>query len=129
MRRTRGKEEFLAAYGTLRRRSLFQRGTLVSRKLGFFGFGQLRGKLFRQKSYPAAVEGRGAIPVELFLILDNTVWNELDRYEGCDFAHESKSLFYRRRVRLLQPSLVVWAYFLGHRNVRGNLVGSIAEQS
>jgi hypothetical protein len=65
------------------------------------------------------VEGAGIVPVELFLVLDPTVWNELDKYEGCDLAHERSSLYYRRKVRLLQPSLIVWVYFLGHRQVRG----------
>jgi gamma-glutamylcyclotransferase (GGCT)/AIG2-like uncharacterized protein YtfP len=117
------KGEFLAVYGTLRRRSLFQRGLQVAPKLRFFCLGRLRGKLFSQKGYPAAVQGYGIIPVEIFQILDATVWNDLDRYEGCDFTQESSSLFYRKKVRLLRPSLVVWAYFLGNRSVRGNLVG------
>jgi gamma-glutamylcyclotransferase (GGCT)/AIG2-like uncharacterized protein YtfP len=113
------KGEFLAVYGTLRRHSLFRRGPLISSKLRFFCSGQLRGRLFWQQSYPAAVECRGVIPVEVFLILDSTVWDALDRYEGCDFGHESSSLFYRKRVRLVRPSLVVWVYFFGRPSVRG----------
>jgi hypothetical protein len=65
------------------------------------------------------VEGAGIVSVEVFLVLDPTVWDELDRYEGCCLAREPKSLFYRQKVRLLQPSLIVWVYFLGHRQVRG----------
>jgi gamma-glutamylcyclotransferase (GGCT)/AIG2-like uncharacterized protein YtfP len=116
--------EFLAVYGTLMRRSLFQRGVSISQKLSFFGSGQLRGKLFWQNSFPAAVEGCGTIPVEIFRIIDEKVWHDLDRYEGCDFASEPDSLFYRKSVRLLRPSLIVWVYFLGHRQVRGKLVGN-----
>jgi gamma-glutamylcyclotransferase (GGCT)/AIG2-like uncharacterized protein YtfP len=123
------KDEFLGVYGTLRRRSLFQRGLLVSAKLRFFCSGQLRGKLFCQGSYPAAVQGCGIIPVEVFLILDPTVWNDLDRYEGCDLTREPSSLFYRQKVRLLRPALIVWIYFLGHRQVRGNLTSASAPQA
>ncbi len=123
------KDEFLGVYGTLRRRSLFQRGLLVSAKLRFFCSGQLRGKLFCQGSYPAAVQGCGIIPVEVFLILDPTVWNDLDRYEGCDLTREPSSLFYRQKVRLLRPALIVWIYFLGHRQVRGNLTSALAPQA
>jgi gamma-glutamylcyclotransferase (GGCT)/AIG2-like uncharacterized protein YtfP len=112
--------ELLAVYGTLRRRSLFQRGPLISQKLGFLCSGHLRGKLFWQKNFPAAVEGYGVIPVEIFRILDPAVWEHLDQYEGCDMMHEPGSLFYRKKVRLLRPSLVAWVYLLGHRNVRGN---------
>jgi len=123
------KGEFLGVYGTLRRRSLFQRGPEISAKLRFFCYGQIRGKLFCQGIYPAAVPGCGIIPVEVFLILDPTVWNDLDRYEGCDSAHEPSSVFYRQKVRLLRPSLIVWIYFLGHRQVRGNLTSPLAPRA
>jgi hypothetical protein len=56
-------------------------------------------------------------------VLDPAVWNDLDRYEGCDVAHEPSSLFYRQKVRLLRPSLVAWVYFLGQRQFRGKLIG------
>jgi gamma-glutamylcyclotransferase (GGCT)/AIG2-like uncharacterized protein YtfP len=114
--------DLLAAYGTLRRRSQFQRGSRVGSKVRFLGTGRLRGRLFWQEGYPAAVPGFGAVPVEIFLVVDATVWSDLDRYEGCDLAHEASSLFYRRQVRLLSPSVIVWAYFLGHRQLRGNPV-------
>ena len=114
--------ELLAAYGTLRRRSQFQRCSLIGPTLRFLGTGWLRGRLFWQKGYPAAVPGFGTIPVEIFLVADATIWVDLDRYEGCDLAHEANSLFYRQRVRLLSPSVIVWAYFLGHRQLRGNPV-------
>jgi gamma-glutamylcyclotransferase (GGCT)/AIG2-like uncharacterized protein YtfP len=117
-------QEFIAVYGTLKRRSLFRRGSFISSKLRFHCSGQLRGKLFRQHSYPAAVEGCGVIPVEIFHIFDAAVWSDLDKYEGCNFTDEPSSLFYGKKVRLLRPSLVAWVYFLGHRNVRGRLVAS-----
>ena len=116
------KDEFLGVYGTLRRRSLFRRGASIAAKLRFFCFGHLRGKLFCQGSYPGAIEDSGIIPVEVFRVLDPAVWDDLDRYEGCDVAHEPSSLFYRQKVRLLRPSLVVWVYFLGQRQFRGKLI-------
>jgi gamma-glutamylcyclotransferase (GGCT)/AIG2-like uncharacterized protein YtfP len=114
-----GKAEFLGVYGTLRRRSLFQRGPRISAKLRFFGSGQIRGKLFWQGNFPAAVPGCGIIPVEIFQILDSTIWNDLDRYEGCDLGHESNSLFCRKKVLLRRSLITVWVYFLGHRQFRG----------
>src|SRR5260221_1364877 len=111
------KDEFLGVYGTLRRRSLFSRGLLVSAKLRFFCSGQLRGKLFCQGSYPAAVQGCGIIPGEVFPILDPTVLDDLDWYEGCDFTREPSLLFYRQKVRLLRPAFIVWVYLLGHHPV------------
>jgi gamma-glutamylcyclotransferase (GGCT)/AIG2-like uncharacterized protein YtfP len=112
------KDEFLGVYGTLRRRSLFQRGPSISPKLRFFCFGHLRGRLFCHRSFPAAVQYAGVVPVEVFLILDPTVWDELDKYEGCYLADEPSSLYYRRKVRLLRPTLTVWVYFLGQHQRR-----------
>jgi gamma-glutamylcyclotransferase (GGCT)/AIG2-like uncharacterized protein YtfP len=120
------KGEFLGVYGTLRRRSLFRRGSSISAKIRFFCFGHLRGRLFCQKSFPAVVQGPGIVPIEVFLVLDPTVWDELDRYEGCCLNHELSSLFYRQKVRLLRPSLIVWVYFLGHHQVRGKLMAPLA---
>jgi len=116
------KDEFLGVYGTLRRRSLFRRGPPLAAKLRFFCSGRLRGKLFWQGSYPAAVQVYGIIPVEVFLVLDPAVWDDLDRYEGCHVGRVPSSLFYRQKVRLLRPSLVVWVYFLGQRQFRGKLI-------
>jgi gamma-glutamylcyclotransferase (GGCT)/AIG2-like uncharacterized protein YtfP len=120
------KDEFLGVYGTLRRRSLFRRGPLIAAKLRFFCAGRLRGKLFCQGSYPAAVQDYGIIPVEVFLVLDPAVWDDLDRYEACDVARAPSSLFYRQKVRLLRPSLVVWVYFLGQRQLRGKPIDALA---
>jgi gamma-glutamylcyclotransferase (GGCT)/AIG2-like uncharacterized protein YtfP len=107
------KDEYLAVYGTLRRRSLFQRRPRISGKLRFFCFGQLRAKSFWQYDYPAAVPGFGVVPVEIFRVIDSSAWSELDQYEGCTFDDASASIFHRKQVRLLQPSLVVWVYLLG----------------
>ena len=70
------------------------------------------------------VQGSGIVAVEVFLVLDPTVWDELDRYEGCCLAHEPSSLFYRQKVRLLRPWLIVWVYFLGHHQLRGKLLSA-----
>jgi gamma-glutamylcyclotransferase (GGCT)/AIG2-like uncharacterized protein YtfP len=121
---TRADIELLAVYGTLRRRSLFQRRPLVSGKLHFFCFGQLRARLFWQGGHPAAVPGPGVVPVEVFRIIDPAIWTDLDQYEGCVFGNEPASLFYRKRVRLLRPSLVVWAYFLRRTGVHGEPLDS-----
>jgi gamma-glutamylcyclotransferase (GGCT)/AIG2-like uncharacterized protein YtfP len=123
------QDEYLGVYGTLRRRSLFRRGRSIAAKLRFFCSGGLRGKLFCQGSYPAAVQDFGIIPVEVFLVLDPAVWDDLDGYEGCDLARAPSSLFYRQKVRLLRPSLVVWVYFLGQRQFRGTLIDPLAPAS
>jgi gamma-glutamylcyclotransferase (GGCT)/AIG2-like uncharacterized protein YtfP len=107
------KNEFLAVYGTLRRRSLFHQRPGISGKLRFFCFGQLRAISFWQNDYPAAVPGFGVVSIEVFRVIDSAAWSELDQYEGCMFDDEPASIFHRKQVRLLQPSLVVWVYLLG----------------
>lgn len=111
--------DFLAAYGTLRRRSLFNRLPLAASRLHFVGYGRIRGRLFWQRAFPAVVQDRGIVGVELFQIVDPSVWGDLDFYEGFDPINLGASLFIRRQVLLLNPRLWAWGYFLGSQMPRG----------
>lgn len=104
--------DLLAVYGTLRRRSIFQKMPLVVARLRFVGYGQIRGQLFWQRTFPALIQGPGIVAVELFEITEAKVWCDLDSYEGFDPANSRASLFIRRRVLLSNPRLWAWAYFL-----------------
>jgi gamma-glutamylcyclotransferase (GGCT)/AIG2-like uncharacterized protein YtfP len=104
--------DFLAVYGTLRRRSIFPKLPKAVPHLRFVGYGQVRGRLFWQRTFPALIHGPGIVGVELFEILDANVWCDLDPYEGFDPANSRASLFIRRQVLLLNPRLWAWAYFL-----------------
>ena len=105
----------LAVYGTLRRRSVFQRLPLAVSRLQFFGCGLIRGHLFWQRAYPALIQEHGIAQVELFRIVDANVWDELDLYEGCDPSNLAASLFIRRQVLLWNPRVWAWAYFLNRQ--------------
>jgi gamma-glutamylcyclotransferase (GGCT)/AIG2-like uncharacterized protein YtfP len=110
---------FLAVYGSLRRRAPAQRGFLVARSLSFFGHGILRGQLFTQNGYPGAVEGPGAIQVEIFRVRDQGVLQALDFYEGFSADSRGYNLFDRKVIRLLHPGIVATVYFLARQTPRG----------
>ena len=110
---------FLAVYGTLRRRSVFQKSPWAAARLRFFGCGLIRGRLFWQRTYPALVQGPGIAQVELFWIADPNVLSNLDQYEGFEPTDPRSSLFIRREVLLLNPRVWAWTYFLGPEIPRG----------
>jgi gamma-glutamylcyclotransferase (GGCT)/AIG2-like uncharacterized protein YtfP len=109
----------LAAYGLLRRRSLARCGHAVLRNLRYYGTGLLRGMAFIQHGYPGVVELSGIVLVEIFEVLDDSVWEILDRFEGFDSSCRRRALFYRKQVRLLRPEIPVSVYFLGREIPRG----------
>jgi gamma-glutamylcyclotransferase (GGCT)/AIG2-like uncharacterized protein YtfP len=110
---------FLAVYGTLRRRSLAKQGFCVLRNLRFHAHGVLRGLLFSQNGYPGVLEQPGLVPVEVYRVLSESVWETLDRYEGFRPVLGHRSLFYRKEVTILHPEIRASVYFLGREIPRG----------
>ncbi len=110
---------FFASYGSLRRRSLSRQGNAVVRGLQFHGNGLLRGLGFLQRGYPGVIEQPGVVEVEIYRVLDEEVWEKLDRYEGYIPNLGERSLFYRKNVRLLHPEICASVYFLGREIPRG----------
>jgi gamma-glutamylcyclotransferase (GGCT)/AIG2-like uncharacterized protein YtfP len=111
--------EVLAVYGTLRRRSIFPKLPIAASRLQFFSYGLIGGRLFWQRTYPGLIQDRGIAPVELFRIVDPTVFGDLDRYEGFDSRNLPASLFIRTQVLLLNPQVRAWVYFLNRQIPRG----------
>ena len=110
---------FLAVYGTLRRRSIFHKLPAAAARLRFFSCGLVGGRLFWQRTYPALVQDRGIAQVELFRIVDPSVLADLDRYEGFDPSNLKASLFVRNQILLLNPPVRAWVYFLNRQIPRG----------
>src|SRR5258708_13806689 len=108
----RSRCDFLAVYGTLRRRSIFNRLPLAVSRLHFVGYGRIRGRLFWQRAFPALVQDRGIAKIELFRIVDPSILGDLDRYEGFDPAIVKPSLFIRLQVLLLNTRLWTSAHLL-----------------
>jgi gamma-glutamylcyclotransferase (GGCT)/AIG2-like uncharacterized protein YtfP len=114
---------FLAVYGSLRRRSLARQSFFVRRDLEFYAYGVLRGLLLVQNGYPAVLEQSGLVRVEIFRLRSEVIWEVLDRYEGYQPEFGYRSLFYRKKVRLLRPEIRAWVYFLGREVPRGRQMG------
>lgn len=110
---------FFAVYGSLRRRNLSKQGSPVLRNLRFYGHGILRGLLFIQNGYPGVVEQPGLVRVEIYRVLNESVWEILDRYEGYLPSVGRRSLFYRTIVTLLHPEIRASVYFLGREIPKG----------
>ncbi len=108
--------ELLAVYGTLRRRSVFRRLPGAIPHLQFFTYGLVRGRIFWQGRFPALIDECGVAKVEVFRVTEQSVWPDLDFYEGCDPTAVRCSLFIRRQVLLVNPRQWAWAYFL-NRNI------------
>jgi len=104
---------YLVAYGTLRRRTQYRLGYSVGSCLKFYGYGLLRGFRLAQRGYPAVLEQPGLVRVEIFRVLNESIWAILDRYEGYDPRIGKNSLFVRKAVALVRPRVYAWVYFLG----------------
>ena len=113
---------YLVAYGTLRRRSQYRLGYSVGSCLKFYGYGLLRGLRFVQREYPAVLEQPGLVRVEIFQVLNESVWAILDRYEGYDPRIGKNSLFVRKAVALVRPRIYAWVYFSGGGLRHGRLI-------
>jgi gamma-glutamylcyclotransferase (GGCT)/AIG2-like uncharacterized protein YtfP len=112
----------LAVYGTLRRRSIFDKLPVAVSQLQFVSCGRVRGRLLWQRTYPALIWGCGVVEVEIFRVVDPGVWRDLDLYEGFKAINPAASLFIRRQVLLLNPRTWSWVYFLNPQIPRGRKI-------
>ena len=106
--------DLVAVYGTLRRRSLFQKLPQIIPELRFFGYGLIKGRIFWLGRFPGLILVNGVVQVEVYCITAASVWHELDQYEGFDPENCLSSLFLRQKVRLLHSGRLVWLYVLNH---------------
>lgn len=86
----------LFAYGTLMRK--MSAHSLIAGRVRFVGTGTIAGLLFDLGEYPAAVEGHGIIHGELYEVIDPRLWEELDRYEGCNYDEPEETPYRRKTV-------------------------------
>lgn len=76
--------ELIFVYGTLRPGSDHEMAGYLASLATHVGGGFLQGSLFRVSWYPAYVQtGNDSIRGDLFLVQDEQLLGELDRYEGC----------------------------------------------
>lgn len=121
--------DLLAVYGTLRRRDLWRKLPGVVSKLHFLGPGLIRGRLFWQGRFPALVREYGITNVEVYRVIDPSVWLDLDAYEGFCPEHSASSLFRREPVRLFLSGWLVWVYALNPAIPKGAQLACIPRGS
>jgi gamma-glutamylcyclotransferase (GGCT)/AIG2-like uncharacterized protein YtfP len=121
--------DLLAVYGTLRRRDLWRNLPRAAPKLHFLGSGLIRGRLFWQGRFPALVREYGITNVEVYRVIDPSVWLDLDAYEGFCPERPASSLFQREPVRLFLSGWLVWVYALNPAIPKGAQLGCISHES
>jgi gamma-glutamylcyclotransferase (GGCT)/AIG2-like uncharacterized protein YtfP len=84
----------------------------------------IAGTLYDLGEYPGLVRGDGHVAGELYELTEPAVLAELDRYEEYDPLDEAKSMYVRRAVRLVRPTLDAWVYYFNRvPDTRGRVPG------
>ena len=100
----------LAVYGSLMTSEGMLERLGVEAMVKSLGLVTLPGQLFDLGDFPGLVPGDGSVPGELFQILDPSVIPVLDDYEACQPDSPGTSVFLRKRLRLIEPSVEAWVY-------------------
>jgi gamma-glutamylcyclotransferase (GGCT)/AIG2-like uncharacterized protein YtfP len=99
-----------AFYGTLRRGGGALERLGLAATLVHIGQCVIPGSLHTISWYPGLVPGAGRVAGDLYLVPDAATVALLDRFEGYDAADPAGSLYVRREIDLVEPSLTAWTY-------------------
>ena len=117
--------EHLFVYGTLRRHTESAIARLLARHAECLGSAVFRGRLFRVRDYPGAVDSgdsSDAVHGELYRVREpERLWPDLDAYEGCG-PGDAQSTEFVRQKRLVGlrggSTMEAWIY-LYNADTRG----------
>ena len=70
----------------------------------------IRGILLDLGEFPGLVAGEGQVLGELYEVLDPSVFEALDRFQGYDARDAAGSEYVRMRMPLLEPQVSAWTY-------------------
>lgn len=101
---------FLALYGTLRRGEPAFRRLGLGACLRFAGPCVIPGALYDLGDYPALLAEAGEVTGELYKVVDASVMQGLDAFEGVVPRRPAASLYLREQIRLLTPRVTAWVY-------------------
>lgn len=103
--------DWIALYGSLMRGLGGLESLGIRHRLRYAGPCTCRGQLFDLGSYPGLRPGGGRVVGELHALLDPTVIEILDEFEGYDATRRERSLYLRERVALIEPEETsAWIY-------------------
>jgi gamma-glutamylcyclotransferase (GGCT)/AIG2-like uncharacterized protein YtfP len=106
----------LFVYGTLRRGGKSPFAQLLRARSLYAGEASIAGRLYRFGAFPGAVPDeccKHRVFGELYRLLEETILQNLDRYEGCDAAAAGPHLFRREIVRVTcanRQVIAAWVY-------------------
>jgi gamma-glutamylcyclotransferase (GGCT)/AIG2-like uncharacterized protein YtfP len=104
------KEDYIALYGSLMQGEEIRDKPDLTKHLRLIGKATLEGSLFDLGEYPGMVPGKGRVCGELYQVVDREAFEVLDRFERYDASNLDDSLYIRRAVRLVSPSVDAWVY-------------------
>jgi gamma-glutamylcyclotransferase (GGCT)/AIG2-like uncharacterized protein YtfP len=102
--------DYIALYGSLRKHAGVGDEPDLSERLKPAGTAVIEGRLVDLGDYPGLIPGAGRVQAELYEVVDREAFQLMDRHERCDPTDVPGSLYLRRVVRLLQPSVDAWVY-------------------
>jgi gamma-glutamylcyclotransferase (GGCT)/AIG2-like uncharacterized protein YtfP len=103
--------DWIALYGSLMRGLGGMESLGIAHRLRYAGPCICEGQLFDLGSYPGLRPGGSRVVGELHALLDATVIEVLDEFEGYDPAHPEQSLYRRERIELVEPEQTrAWIY-------------------
>jgi gamma-glutamylcyclotransferase (GGCT)/AIG2-like uncharacterized protein YtfP len=106
--------DYIALYGSLRKRGGIGDEPDLSKRLKPAGAAIIEGKLIDLGTYPGLILGSGNVQAELYEVVDRDAFRIMDQHERYDPTDIKGSLYLRRAVRLLQPSVDAWVYVYNH---------------
>ncbi|HTQ27584.1 MAG TPA: gamma-glutamylcyclotransferase family protein [Puia sp.] len=115
------RQQFLFAYGTLRKDYRPYPVIGIEEKLKFIGVAGIKGILFDLGCYPGAVENKngGTIRGDLFLLKDPVkTLGTLDDYEGCSGEEDVDDEFIRREINVRLEdgnTAAAWIYWFNRQ--------------
>jgi gamma-glutamylcyclotransferase (GGCT)/AIG2-like uncharacterized protein YtfP len=102
--------DYVALYGSLRRHAGIGDEPDLSERLKPAGTAIIEGRLVDLGAYPGLIPGAGKVRAELFEVIDREVLQIMDRHEHYEPTDARGSLYLRRAVRLLEPTVDAWVY-------------------
>lgn len=99
----------LAVYGSLRPPYSTMANLGISDRVEHLGPCYVEGRLVDFGDYPALIEGGGRVRADLFAVGDDAL-AVLDRFESYYPEAAGRSMYLRKRIRLLDPDREAWVY-------------------
>lgn len=107
--------QYIALYGTLQMNEVYYKKFQLNKKLKFIDTCEFKGVLYDLGDYPGYCHGDGLIHGQLYEILDESVFDDLDVYEEYDKNNYENSLYIRDQIKLHKTDITAWIYIYNQK--------------